>query len=170
MGSCIWLPSPTFHLALVHQHPCRSSASPRTSDSDHHFPLPPFSWSVSVSVPMTPSDQLYSQFSSLFDARDQHHIPDPSWTSSASSYFPVMDSYTLGSSLPSQFSESLISYTPFTWPHEEHQCFLPSFLSLSFSSLFSVSDLHLPKPQKLMKVSLEPRCAYCGALRGKHDA
>lgn len=66
--------------------------SPGTSDSDHHFPLPQFSWSVSMSVPMTPSNQLSSQFSNLFDARDQHHTPDPSWTSSASSYFPIMDS------------------------------------------------------------------------------
>ena len=46
-----------------------------------------------------------------------------------------------------------------------------AFLFISvLPPLFSVSDLHLPKPQKLMNVSLEPRCAYCGTLRGKHDA
>lgn len=103
-----WAPASGYHLLpsiwlLFTNSLVVPPLSPRTLDSDDHFFLPPFSWSVSMSVPMTPSNQLSSQLSNLFDARDQHHTPDPSWISSVSSYFPVMDSQTLGSSFPSRF-------------------------------------------------------------------
>jgi len=124
--------------------------SPTTSDSDHHFPLPLFSWSVSTQClwPHLPNF-LHSSPISLMPGTSTI-LQTPPGLHQHPLLFLLWIHKLLAVPSPHISLNPLFPALHFTWAHEEHQCFLLSFLSLSFPLCFLF----------LTCISLSPRSSW----------